>query len=326
MENNLKEFEDIKPEENKCTYNHKDKEIIRKSILSMLKPDCNIVLLESPYCIMLKKLIKKGFTKIKIPNNEEFEDFTEEYKNYVYPFNLGSFLGNFNFEEKLDLVWADFCSTWESTKEQLIPLFERELFNDNSTLIITNSLRASKNNYVSEVLLYLNKISEYSGYTINIMGDTSTCGNGMFSIFLKINYSNKPRCPKCFSSNVKKRGFRYTKFEVTQRHQCKLCDFRFSIDANRLHTPKNIRKFIYNKLKEEKSSRQISREIKEKFDVYVSHNTVLRCLKDSERYLGKKITPKKVKKKIWIKPHKINTNGNIKNKEGYFVKKEILTI
>lgn len=306
-------LEEIKPEKVNSVYEHEKKEKIREIIINLLDKKSNIVMLESPYCIMLKKLLKKGFNKIKIPNNEEYYDFPEEYKRYVYPFSLGNFLGDFKFEEKIDLVWADFCGNWNNYKEEIVPLFHRELFNDNSTLIITTSMRdIGKNDLVKDVITYLENVTEYSGYIIKLMNETAFSGNGTYTVFLKINYANKPRCPKCSSSYVIKRGTRYNKFAIIQRYGCKLCDYKFSIDANRLRTPPHIRQFIYKEYKKEPiSSRDLSKKIMDTYGYKLSHTSVLRVIKDAKKYLGKNV---KVTKKTRITKRK---GFSRKTKKGY---------
>jgi hypothetical protein len=329
MELNWNEMEEIKPsEEDNCIYDYGDKERIRDIILNFTNKESKVVLLESPYCIMLKKLLEKGIKDIQIPNHIEEKDFPEEYKKYVFPFSLGTFLGNFEFDRKIDVVWADFCGNWNTCREQIIPLFHRELLSDNSLLAISCSFRSTgKNDLLKDVLNYLENVTEYSGYNISILNETSFSGHGMYTIFIKINYANKPRCPKCFSSKVIKRGNRYAKFDLKQRFECKMCEYRFIIDANRLRIPENVRKFVFNKLKEgEKSTREISKEIENKFGIKISHVAIVRMFRDSRRYFGKdaKKSKKKVKKRLKAFSRKIN-GKNVQHPETKF-EREILVI
>ena len=319
-EKGLKELEEIKPKSVNSIYEHEKKEKIREILINLVNKKSNIIVLESPACIVLKKLLEKGFKNIKIPNNEEYDAFPEEYKKYVYPFNLGNFLGNFNFEEKIDLVWADFCGTWGSYKEEIVPLFHKELLNNNSTLInnnstliITTSMRdVGKNDLVKEVITYLENVTEYSGYVIRLMNETAFSGNGTYTVFLKINYADKPRCPKCFSSYVIKRGTRYNKFAIIQRYGCKLCDYKFSIDADRLKTPPYIRQLIYKEYKKEPiSSRDLSKKIMDTYGYKLCHTSVLRVIKDAKKYLGKNV---EITKKTRITKRK---GFSRKTKKGY---------
>lgn len=315
-------------EEDDCLYVYENKERIRDIILGFVKPENKVVFLESPYCIMLKKLLDKGVKDIQIPNHIEGNDFPEEYQRYVYPFSLADFCGNFVFDKKINLVWADFCGNWNSCKEEVIPLFNRELLADDSLLVISCSFRSTgKNDLLKDVLNYLEKATEYSGYTLKLLNETSFSGHGMYTIFIKVGYADKPRCTKCFSSKVIKRGYRYAKFDLKQRYECKLCDYRFIIDANRLRIPEQIRKFIYNRLKEgEKSTREISKEIQEKFNIKISNVSISRMLRDTKRYFGKEA--KKVKKKVKkrLKGFTRNLNGkNITHPESKF-DREILSL
>jgi len=138
-------------------YENIEKQKIRDCIFSLLKDkEEEIVILESPKCLMLKQLLEKGYKNIKIPNNEEYH-LINEFKEYFVPFSLGSFLGNFNLEKKIGLVWADFCGTWESHKEEIVPLFHRELLKDNSLLVSSCSLRTydGRNDFISSLITYL---------------------------------------------------------------------------------------------------------------------------------------------------------------------------
>ena len=329
MELNWNKMQEIKPnEEENCIYDYEDKERIRDIILGFIKEKDSVVLLESPYCIMLKKLLDMGIIDIKIPNHEEGKNFPEEYKKYVYPFSLGTFLGNYEFKKKINLVWADFCGNWNTCREQIIPLFHRELLSDNSLLAISCSFRSTgKNDLLKDVLNYLENVTEYSGYNISILNETSFSGHGMYTIFIRINYANKPRCPKCFSSKVIKRGNRYAKFDLKQRYECKMCEYRFILDPNRLRIPEQIRKFIYNKLKEgEKSTREISKEVEEKFGTKISHVSVVRMFRDSKRYFGKKVTKGKKLRSKKVKGFKRIMNGKEINQSGYEVQKEVITL
>ncbi len=326
-----KEFEELKeinPEEVKSVYEHEKKEKIRDIIVNLVNKKSNIVMLESPACIILKKLLKEGIKNIQIPNNEEYDAFPEEYKKYVYPFNLGNFLGNFNFKKKIDLVWADFCGNWNNYKEEIVPLFHKEILNNNSTLIITTSMRdTGKNDLVKEVITYLENVTEYSGYILKLMNETAFSGNGTYTVFLKIDYADKPRCPKCFSSYVIKRGTRYNKFAIIQRYGCKLCDYKFSIDADRLKTPPYIRQFIYKEYKKEPiSSRDLSKKIMDTYGYKLSYTSVLRVIKDAKKYLGKNVEVTKKTRITKRKGFSRKTKGGYSKYAPHTYKREVIGI
>lgn len=323
LENNINELK-----EEKNVYDHEHKERVRNIILSFLNKDSNILILESPFCSMLKKLLEAGINKITIPNHEEYMSFPKEYSKYVIPFSLGKYCGNCEIKNKFDLIWADFCGTWNTCKEELIPIFERELLNKNSTLIITLSMHDSgKNDLVKDVMNQLNELSKYEGYNLRLLNETGFSGNGTYTLFIKCDYATCPRCPKCSSAKTIKRGQRFSKFEVIQRYECKICDYKFSIDANRLRIPKNIRFFIYNKLKEGKqSSREISKEVNNKFNVKVSYVSIIRMFRDTKRYFGKEVKKRKVYTKIKIKSFERILNGKKVQHPETIINKEIIAI
>lgn len=324
---NWNETIEVEPELN-CVYKHEHKERIREIIMSFLNKDSNVLILESPFCLMLNKLLEKGITKISIPNNEEYADFPKEYSKYVIPLSLGNYCGNCEFEKKFDLVWADFCGNWRNHKEELIPIFERELLNNNSTLIISVSMRDyGKNDLVKEVMFQLNDLSVYSGYNLRLLNETGFSGNGTYTLFIKCDYANVPRCPKCSSAKTIKHGNRYSKFEIIQRYGCKLCDYKFSIDINRLRIPKNVRLFIYNQLKKgEKSTRGIAKDVEKQFNIKISHISICRMFKDTKRYFGKEVVKKKTFAKIKVKPFKRRLYGKEIQHPETIIEREILSI
>jgi len=184
---------------------------------------------------------------------------------------------------------------------------------------------SGKNDIVKEIMTYLEEISKYSGYVFRLLNDTGFSGNGTYSIFLKVDYAKCRRCPKCSSAKITQHGNRYTKFEVKQRLTCHTCGYRFSIDANRLRIPKNVRDWVASQ-KNQKSSRELQKEILEYFNIKVSHISILRMYKDTKRYFGKNKKIKKVRVKKKIEPFKRVMNGKTINQRGYFCEKEIDTI
>lgn len=138
----------------------------------------------------------------------------------------------------------------------------------------------------------------------------------------------KPKCPKCFSSmNIIKRGYRFGKFDLKQRYECKDCEYRFVINPNRLRIPENARRFIFNKLKAgEMSTREISKEIKNRFGIKISHVSISRMFRDTKRYFGKDVKKGKKKIKKTLKSFSRELNGKVINHPETKFEREILVI
>jgi transposase-like protein len=91
-------------------------------------------------------------------------------------------------------------------------------------------------------------------------------------------------CKHCKSKNVIKQGFRKNIFCDIQKYHCKKCGKVFSINSNfRMRYPKKIRELALKLNKEEKSLRQISKQIYKDTHVKVAHTSIMFWIKQGNK-------------------------------------------
>ena len=96
------------------------------------------------------------------------------------------------------------------------------------------------------------------------------------------------RCPKCDSSNIVRHGFyRYNK-KREQRHGCKQCGAKFvRTELLKFKTSKEIILFAFTLEAEGYTTRDISKEIRKKFNHKISHVTIAKWIQN--KYLRTKL-------------------------------------
>lgn len=82
-------------------------------------------------------------------------------------------------------------------------------------------------------------------------------------------------CPKCGHPITMRSGVRRNDWSTKLMFRCKKCKYHFTDQGDRLKYPKSIREWITGQTG---STRKISKGIKEKFGIYISHATVAAIL------------------------------------------------
>lgn len=118
-------------------------------------------------------------------------------------------------------------------------------------------------------------------------------------------------CPQCKSGNINKSGCRYNLYSIKQEYRCKGCKYHFTFDdgTKRLKHPKSVVLFaLSNSTKY--SCRQISRLIKRKFNINISHATISIWMKKNKAPIS--YLTKEMRLKILIRNLKPYQNKIVK--------------
>ena len=79
-------------------------------------------------------------------------------------------------------------------------------------------------------------------------------------------------CPKCSSYQVIRNGKRKSRYKTKQRYKCKSCNYKFTLNPSKNRYPSDIRNFV---IKSKLSLRKTRDEVNKRFNINMSHVTVL---------------------------------------------------
>lgn len=160
------------------------KDIVREKILSRIKKNDVVLLLECPKLLAVKEIIRLGIKpkKVIIPNNQEYKELVLALLGLQLPFkvevhNCSSTKLLQTTIARFDFIWLDYYGTFTQYKKDIDLLYSLPVLSDHCLIFSTYKIfdleKQNETHYFSEAINYYLNWSYRTNRTMQVLSDVS---------------------------------------------------------------------------------------------------------------------------------------------------------